>query len=271
MLASVGSVSDADALVANGYNAFYASWGRSPALRRIWRDNVTGPDYPEAFAHISFLPLAELRALTAGLDLADDQVLVDLACGAGGPGLWAARETGARLVGRDLSPIAVDRARERASALGMAARAQYAQGTFADTGLASTSADAVMTVDALQYAPDKRKALTEVARIVRPGGRFAFVAFELDAEQIADLPVWSDPVGDYRPLLEKTGFEVLEYEQIPHWEEQVAAGFGAVLAERETLAAELGEAAAAAMLMEASITLELHPYCGHVRCVTRRT
>ena len=37
-----------------------------------------------------------------------------------------------------------------------------------------------MTVDALQYAPNKVQAFAEVARILRPGGRFAFVAFELD-------------------------------------------------------------------------------------------
>ena len=40
-----------------------------------------------------------------------------------------------------------------------------------------------MTVDALQCAPDKTNALAEVARILRPTGRFAFVAFELDAER----------------------------------------------------------------------------------------
>jgi SAM-dependent methyltransferase len=263
-------MTDANDLVASGYNAFYAAWGRSPTLRRIWRDHVTGPDYPEDFAHISFLPLAQLRALTDGLNLGADQVLVDLACGAGGPGLWAAKEAGARLVGRDLSPVAVERAAERVAALGMAGRAEFAQGSFEQTELASESADAVMTIDALQYAPDKRKALGEVARILRNGGRFAFVAFELDAERIAGMNVWDDPVGDYRPILTETGFEVLSYVQIPHWQEQVTAGFGAVVAERDALESELGEAAAAAMLMEASITLDLRPYRGHVVAVAAR-
>jgi ubiquinone/menaquinone biosynthesis C-methylase UbiE len=263
-------MSDADDLVASGYDAFYAAWGRSPTLRRIWRAHVTGPDYPEEFAHISFLPLAQLQALTAGLDLADGQVLVDLACGAGGPGLWAARHSRAWLVGRDLSPVAVERATETARRLGMDGRAQFGQGSFEQTGLASRSADAVMTVDALQYAPDKTTALREIARILRPGGRFAFVAFELDAQRIAALPLWTDPVGDYRPLLQQTGFEVLSYEQIPHWEDQVTAGFGAVVAQQATLEAELGEAAAAAVVMEASITLELQPYCGHVLAIAQR-
>jgi SAM-dependent methyltransferase len=236
-------------------------------LRRIWREHVTGPDYPEAFAHISFLPLAQLRALAKGVNLSADQVLVDLACGAGGPGLWVAKESGARLVGCDLSPVAIERANERVPEVGMKGRAEFRHGSFEQTGLPGQSADAVMTVDALQYAPDKTRAVAEVARILRPGRRFAFVAFELDAQRVAGLPVWDDPVGDYRPLLGAAGFEVLSYEQTPDWQSQVEAGFGAVVAERVALETELGHDAAAALALEASITLELRPYRGHVRVI----
>ena len=257
-------------LIASGYNAFYSVWGRSPTFRRIWRQHVTGQDFPEEFAHISFLSLAQLRSLTEGLHLTSDQLLVDLACGAGGPGLWAAKESGARLVGIDLSPVAAERAAERAVTVGMGARTTFGQGTFEATGLPAESADAVMTVDGLQYAPDKMLALAEVARVIRPGGRFAFVAFELDAERVGDLPVWQDPVSDYRPLLKEAGFEVLSYEQIPDWQQQVSAGFGAILEEQDALGRELGKAAGAAIILEAAITLEVRPYCGHVLAITVR-
>jgi SAM-dependent methyltransferase len=257
-------------LVSSGYEAFYAVWGESPTLRQIWRHHVTGPDYPEEFAHISFLTWAQLRSLTAGLALAANQLLVDLACGAGGPGLWSAMESGARLLGIDLSATAAKRAAERAGPLGMTGRATFRQGTFEATGLSAASADAVMSVDALQYAPDKTRALAEVARILRPGGRFAFVAFELDPDRVAGLPFWEDPVPNYRPLLEHVGFEVIHYEEIPNWPDQVAACFGAILAQRDALNAELGEAAAAVTIMEAAITTELKPYCGHVLAVAAR-
>jgi SAM-dependent methyltransferase len=257
-------------LVASGYEAFYAMWGRSPTLRQIWRQHVTGTDYPEEFAHISFLPLAQLRSLVEALDLSADQLLVDLACGAGGPGLWAAKVSGARLVGIDLSPMAAERASERAGPLGMSGRATFSQGTFEATGLEPASADAVMSVDALQYVADKTAALTEVARIIRPGGRFAFVAFELDPDRVAGLPFWEDAVPDYRPLLEEVGFDINEYSQIPHWPDQVKAGFGAILAQQDALEVELGEEAAAAMVMEAAVTIELKPYCGHVLAAATR-
>ena len=179
-------------------------------------------------------------------------------------------ESGARLLGIDLSATAAKRAAERAGPLGMTGRATFRQGTFEATGLSAASADAVMSVDALQYAPDKTRALAEVARILRPGGRFAFVAFELDPDRVAGLPFWEDPVPNYRPLLEHVGFEVIRYEEIPNWPDQVAACFGAILAQRDALNAELGEAAAAVTIMEAAITTELKPYCGHVLAVAAR-
>ena len=69
----------------------------------------------------------------------------------------------------------------------------------------------------------------------------------------------------------QAGFEVVRYDQIPNWAKHVAAGFGAVLQQRKMLEAELGEAAAAALLMEAAITTEIRPYCGHVLAVATRT
>src|SRR5215472_13694462 len=180
-------------IVASGYDAFYGAWGKSPTLEAIWREHVTGPDFPDGFRHISFLRIADLRALHEALNLRAGGVLVDLACGAGGPGLWVARESGAILTGIDISSVAVRRAAERAAGLGMAVTATFRQGTFDRTGLEPAVADAVMSVDALQYAPDKTRAFAEAARILRPGGRLAFVAFELDAARVAGLPVWQDP------------------------------------------------------------------------------
>lgn len=145
---------DADP-VESGYDALYAAWGRSPTFRRIWQEHVTGADLPEEFAHISFLRLTDLQTLGDALRLEQGGLLVDLACGAGGPGLWVANERGARLVGVDLSAVAIERANERAGAPGLGDRASFTQGTFETTGLSSAGADAVMTVDALQYVPGR--------------------------------------------------------------------------------------------------------------------
>ncbi len=167
--------------------------------------------------------------------------------------------------------MAAKQATATARSLGMEARVTFRQGTFEATALDTASVDAVMSVDALQYIPDKTTALAEVARILRPDGRFALVAFEVDSERVAGLPFWDDPVSDYRLPLASVGFEVNRYDQIPNWTKQVSACFGAVLRERAALEAELGEAAAAATLMEAAVTLEIRLYCGHVLAVATRS
>ena len=94
-------------LVADGYDAVYAALPGSPTLRRIWREQVLGAEYPEEFAHISLLTLPELRRVAAALRLSPNAIFVDLACGAGGPGLWVARESGAQLRGIDVSAVGI--------------------------------------------------------------------------------------------------------------------------------------------------------------------
>jgi SAM-dependent methyltransferase len=189
----------------------------------------------------------------------------------GGPGLWIARETGAHLSGVDFSRVAVAQAQKRAEGLGLASSARFSVGSFADTGLESASMDAAMSVDALQYAPDKRAAIREFARIVRPGGRLAFFAFELHPERARGLPVIGDnPVDDYRPLLEEAGFQVLSYEETPHWHERLFAAYGAVIEAQEALRQEMGELAVTAMLSEMTLTLERDIYSGRVFAVAER-
>ena len=121
-----------------------------------------------------------------------------------------------------------------------------------------------MTVDAPQYAPDKSQAITEVRPSPAPWGSLRSRRLRAGPRTGGGDACLADPVTDYRPLLQQAGFDVLSYAQIPGWQDQVSAAFGEILDQRDALEAELGEAAAGALLLEASITLELQPYCGHV-------
>jgi len=258
-------------IVAQGYDAVYDAMPRSPTLLRLWKDLVAGPDYPDDFYHISFITLPDLRHLARTLNLSPGSRFSDVACGMGGPALWIARDTRAHLFGVDLSPVAVAHADKRAQSLGLAAMADFSPGSFADTGLETASMDAAMSVDALQYAPDKAAALREFARILRPEGTLAFFAFELDPERARGLPViGDDPVGDYRPPLHDAGFDVLQYDQTPNWHDRLFTAYRAVIDAQDALRREMGEPATAAILSEMTLTLDRDIYGGRVFALARR-
>ena len=145
--------------------------------------------------------------------------------------------------------------------------------------------DAAMTVDALQYAPDKAAALREFARIIRPGrslaeesrrvavatGALAFFAFELHPERARGLPlIGDDPVDDYRPLLRDAGFDVLQYEQTPNWHDRLFTAYRAVIDAQDAICHEMGDPATAAILSEITLTLDRDIYGGRVFALARR-
>ena len=248
-------------LVSAGYDAVYGSLLNSPTLRRLWHENAEQLEYPEEFGHIGFTTLAELRRVAGELRLGPGDKLADLGCGMAGPALWVARETGARLIGIDVSPVAVKQAGARAEDLGLAGQANFVVGSFAESGLETDWADGAMSEDALQYAPDKQAAMSEAARILRSGGRLVFTAYELDPDRATSLPILgADPVDDYRPPLLKAGFSVEVYEEVPGWPEPMTATYTALLNAREPLTREMGEAAVGALFTEMSMTLERRPY-----------
>lgn len=207
----------------------------STARARIWRQ-VYGPEYPGWADPFSYVSVTELRKFADELQVARGRCLVDVGCGRGGPGLWVAAVTGAELVGIDLDETALAAARQRADQVGLGDQASFSKGSFADTGLPGGSAQAVMSVDALLFATDKRAATAELARILTPGGRLVLTSWDYHRQPAGRPP----QVADHRPLLEQAGFDVLGYEETEAWRERQERTGRALLAAAAELAAESG-------------------------------
>lgn len=99
--------------------------------------------------------------------LAGEEIL-DVGCGTGNLSLELAR-MGARVTGIDISDEMLEVARRKADAEGL--RIAFLKGDFMNLPFAANSFDKVVSVTALEFAPDLKAALEECYRVLRPGGR----------------------------------------------------------------------------------------------------
>jgi SAM-dependent methyltransferase len=205
----------------------------SAVAERVWRE-VFGDEYPEGVDPNSYVRVSELGRFAEELRVGEGDLLLDAACGGGGPGLWVAARTGTDLVGFDISVTALEAARARAAAVGLAGRTEYRVGSFRDTSLEDGIADAVMSVDALLFAPDKTVALEELHRVLRPDGRLVFTSWDYHRQPEGRPP----QVDDHRPLLRANGFDVLAYDETRDWLAVQTQTTDALLDSVDELAAE---------------------------------
>ena len=107
-----------------------------------------------------------LGALTEG------ERVVDIGCGAGIDSLIAARIVGAtgQVVGIDMTPAMLEKAKASAEAGGFD-NVEFRQSYGESLPVPDGWADVVISNGVLNLMPDKRKALGEMARVLKPGGR----------------------------------------------------------------------------------------------------
>jgi SAM-dependent methyltransferase len=199
-------------ITAAGFDEGYRR-GRSPGLRRLWEQ--LDPRLPAEVEPFSFVSVDLLATVAAELTVGAGQVLVDLGCGRGGPGLWLAERTGAALIGVDFSAVAIEHATARAAGFGRA-RAEFRVGDLAATGLADQTADAVVSIDALHFAPDLDRAAAEIVRLLRPGGRLVVTTWQ--PHQPGDPRLPARLRHDWPTTLARAGLRDVTAHTHPDWQ-----------------------------------------------------
>jgi demethylmenaquinone methyltransferase / 2-methoxy-6-polyprenyl-1,4-benzoquinol methylase len=111
--------------------------------------------------------------------------VVDVATGTAGVAIALARETDARITGVDLSEAMLARGRERVRAAGLQGRIELGAARAEALPMATGSADALSFTYLLRYVADPEATMSELARVVRPGGHMASLDFYVPTN-----PVW---------------------------------------------------------------------------------
>jgi len=207
-----------------------ADFGERPSktFLQIFK-NAYGDDYPDEAEPHSFVTRIDLARFVGLLAVGPGRTFVDLGCGRGGPGLWLARETGANLIGIDLSPNAIRLASQRVAEFGLVGRARFIQADLCATTLPDRSCDGAISIDVIMFVQDKQAVMREAGRILRPGALFAFTAFEHRDTELYRLP------------LTDNGFRVEVYEEKPDWSRRMRLLWEGFVSHKAALLAEMGE------------------------------
>ena len=122
--------------------------------------------------------------------------IVDIGSGAGTDLLLAAFHVGpqGRAIGVDMTAAMRDRARRGAAACGLA-QVEVREGEATALPIDTESVDVVISNGVLNLVPEKRAAVAEIGRVLKPGGRVQIadivLGVELPEDARQDIDLWT--------------------------------------------------------------------------------
>jgi tocopherol O-methyltransferase len=196
--------------------------------------------------------------------------IIDVGCGIGGSSLYLAQKFNAAVAGITLSPVQANRASQRASAAGLANRAQFQVADALGMPFPDQSFDLVWSLESGEHMPDKQKFLQECQRVLRPGGKLIMATWchrdistqPLSADEQRHLEkiyqVYCLPYVISLPQYEAIAAD-LSFQQIRtvDWSEAVAPFWNVVIDSALTPAALVGLVQAGWGTIQAALSLGL--------------
>jgi ubiquinone/menaquinone biosynthesis C-methylase UbiE len=144
--------------------------------------------------------------------------VVDLGSGAGNDCFIARSKVGesGKVIGIDMTPAMIEKAEANAKKLGLS-NIEFRLGEIENLPVGGNQADVVISNCVLNLVPDKRKAFSEIFRILKPGGSFSISDVVLvgklpeglqeAAELYAGCVAGALQKEEYLQIISETGFE----------------------------------------------------------------
>lgn len=221
----------------------------SPANRLI-RADVWEPG--NDLGQQSFATVRYFDDLSARLGLDASTRVLDVGSGAGGPSIHIAATTGCRMTGVEVNAVGVEVANRLLADAGLGDRVAFVQADGMAMPFEDGSFDAAISMNVMNVFEDKVALFREVRRLLRPGGRWAFLSgtFEFDEgdddmrrlyERGYAIRQYADSLASYKAKLIEAGFvidEVVEY--ISDFRVQIDRWRNAWIRHRDAIAEEQG-------------------------------
>ncbi|XP_010247985.1 PREDICTED: probable tocopherol O-methyltransferase, chloroplastic [Nelumbo nucifera] len=103
--------------------------------------------------------------------------IVDVGCGSGADSIYLARKYGAQCQGINLSPVQIQRAQALAAAQGLADKVSFLVADALQQPFPDEQFDLVWCMESAQHMPDKKKLVSELARVAAPGATIIIVTW----------------------------------------------------------------------------------------------
>jgi SAM-dependent methyltransferase len=219
-------------------------------LTALERARATAYSAGEYVGQESFMQAAEVRSLALQARVGPGVSVLDLCCGVAGPGRMITAESGCHYLGVDHSASALATARELAGKLSCRFEQVHLpplpEGRF----------EVVFLLETMLAFPDKNALTGEVARVLEPGGRFAFTVEEgrpLTRQERARMPaadtVWPIELAELTHVLRDAGLAVTWQQECSSSHHAIATALlGCYQADSPQIAGQIGERATAELI-----------------------
>jgi ubiquinone/menaquinone biosynthesis C-methylase UbiE len=181
--------------------------------------NIMMDDYSEVDGYSSDADLGLGCGLpTAFAKIQKGDVVIDLGSGAGNDCFVARHETGAegKVIGIDFTEAMINLSRENSEKLAYN-NVEFRLGDIDEMPVSDNYADVVVSNCVLNLVPDKQKVISEIFRVLKPGGHFSISDVVLvgelpetlkkDAEMYAGCVAGAIQKNEYLSLIESAGFQ----------------------------------------------------------------
>lgn len=187
--------------------------------------NIMTDDYAEVEGYVSDADLGLGCGLpTQFAHIQEGDTVLDLGSGAGNDCFVARHETGpdGKVIGVDFTPAMIQKARLNADKLGYN-NVEFREGDIEDLPVADGSVDVVVSNCVLNLVPNKKGVISEIFRVLKPGGHFSISdivlvgelpeALQHDAEMYAGCVSGAIQKDEYLGFIEEAGFRNIQIQK----------------------------------------------------------